>query len=60
MFDFIERVVYINLEHRTDRKNDIELELSKSSGCLRLKIGLDLVMEIELLLRKGLVEVLGI
>ena len=29
MFDFIERVVYINLEHRTDRKNDIELELSK-------------------------------
>jgi glycosyl transferase family 25 len=28
MFDFIERVVYINLAHRTDRRSQIEAELS--------------------------------
>lgn len=29
MFEFIEKVVYINLEHRTDRKEQIETELQK-------------------------------
>jgi glycosyl transferase family 25 len=29
MFDFVEKVVYINLEHRTDRKEQIESELQK-------------------------------
>jgi hypothetical protein len=29
MFDFIDRVVYINLEHRTDRRISIETELAK-------------------------------
>jgi glycosyl transferase family 25 len=29
MFDFIEKVVYINLEHRTDRRKQIESELAK-------------------------------
>jgi glycosyl transferase family 25 len=29
MFEFIEKVVYINLEHRTDRKQQIESELQK-------------------------------
>jgi glycosyl transferase family 25 len=29
MFEFIEKVIYINLEHRTDRKAEIELELQK-------------------------------
>jgi glycosyl transferase family 25 len=29
MFDFIEKVVYINLIHRTDRKAEIESELQK-------------------------------
>jgi glycosyl transferase family 25 len=28
MFEFIEKVVYINLEHRTDRRQEIESELS--------------------------------
>jgi len=28
MFEFIEKVVYINLEHRTDRREQIEKELS--------------------------------
>jgi glycosyl transferase family 25 len=28
MFEFIEKVVYINLEHRKDRRNEIENELS--------------------------------
>lgn len=28
MFDFIEKVVYINLEHRTDRREQIEKELA--------------------------------
>jgi glycosyl transferase family 25 len=28
MFDFIERVVYINLAHRTDRRSQIEAELA--------------------------------
>jgi hypothetical protein len=27
-FDFIEKVIYINLEHRTDRRQQIEKELS--------------------------------
>jgi len=29
MFDFIDKVVYINLEHRTDRRISIETELAK-------------------------------
>jgi glycosyl transferase family 25 len=29
MFEFIEKVIYINLEHRTDRKSQIESELQK-------------------------------
>lgn len=29
MFEFIDKVVYINLEHRTDRKEQIEKELQK-------------------------------
>jgi glycosyl transferase family 25 len=29
MFEFVEKVVYINLEHRSDRKEQIETELSK-------------------------------
>jgi len=29
MFEFIEKVVYINLEHRTDRRAEIESELSR-------------------------------
>ena len=29
MFDFVDKVVYINLEHRTDRKEQIESELQK-------------------------------
>jgi len=29
MFDFIEKVVYINLDHRTDRRSQIESELAK-------------------------------
>jgi len=29
MFEFVEQVVYINLEHRTDRKQQIESELLK-------------------------------
>jgi glycosyl transferase family 25 len=29
MFEFIEKVIYINLEHRTDRKQQIECELLK-------------------------------
>lgn len=29
MFEFVEKVVYINLEHRTDRRKEIESELNK-------------------------------
>ena len=29
MFEFVDKVIYINLEHRTDRKEQIELELQK-------------------------------
>lgn len=29
MFEFIEKVIYINLEHRTDRRTEIEEELRK-------------------------------
>ncbi len=29
MFEFIDKVIYINLEHRTDRKEQIESELQK-------------------------------
>lgn len=29
MFEFIEKVIYINLEHRTDRKQQIESQLEK-------------------------------
>ena len=29
MFEFVEKVIYINLEHRTDRRTEIESELSK-------------------------------
>ena len=29
MFEFVEKVIYINLEHRTDRYNEISEQLEK-------------------------------
>ena len=44
MFEFVEKVIYINLDHRVDRRNQIESELTKffpSDKIIRLSAVLD-------------------